>query len=174
MEAIALNQEPIRSATRKNHHPIRVAIAAVLGLALFQLTACAGWFAQADSSFVTRGNQICETEKAQTQSKWKALLGQSSEVSPDEKQNFVRNVFIPNLRQQVQKIGEIQIDVPEFGAVAKAELQAMTAAADSALATLDSNPALVLAEDTAEPLFEAMNTSAESLGLSQCTVGPLS
>ena len=169
-----MNQKLFRSAARKTQWKIQFAVAAVLSLALFQMTGCAAWLAQPDASFVTRGNQICEQEKAQTQSKWKALNAQSSEVSSDEKQNFVRNVFIPNIRRQIQKIGDLKIDVPAFSEVANTELQAMKTAADSALTTLANNPALALAEDSAEPLFAGMNTSAEALGLNQCTLSPLS
>ena len=169
-----MNQKLIRSVSLKSQWKIQFAVAAVLSLAFFQMTGCASWLAQPDASFVMRANEICEQEKMQTQRKWKALTTQSSEVNSDEKENFVRNVFIPNSRRQIQKIGDLKIDVPAFSEVANAELQAMTTSADSALTTLENDPALALAEDSAEPLFAAMNTSAEALGLNQRTLDPLS
>ncbi len=146
----------------------------IMSCAVLQVAGCATWLGQPEASFVEHGNQICESETAQIQKKWKALLAKSPEVTSEEKQDFVRDVFIPDIRRQIRKIGDLQLGTTPFAAATKAELEAMVTAGDSALATLENDPGLILAEESAETLFAPMEMSATALGLSKCTVEPLS
>ena len=168
---------PITSVTpNQKRQSIRrtLGLVTIMSCAVLQVAGCATWLAQSEASFVERGNQICELETAQIQGKWKALLAKSPEVTSEEKQDFVRNIFIPNIRRQMRRIGDLQLGAPPFAAATKAELEAMVAAGDAALVTLENDPDLILAEDSAVTLFTPMEMSATALGLSKCTVEPLS
>jgi hypothetical protein len=117
------------------------------------------------SEFVAKGNAICKQGNAALDKAGKSFFQSGQKPSQAEQDKFVTDTVIPNIQSQIDQIKAL---TPPSGD--EDQVNAVTAAAQSALDKAKADPSLLIQQGGSDPFAHA-NDLANSYGLTECGKG---